>query len=169
MKRKEDFSLRPLMAEDAESLAQQLNNKKIWDHLRDRLPYPYTVDDAIGFIELSGKEPALTCYGIVVDGKVVGNITFTRGSDIERFSAEVGYYIGEPYWGQGIMSATLIRAMDDYLTTTDVVRLFATSFEHNKASSRVLEKAGFTFKCTLIKAAYKNEKFVDLCYFEKVK
>lgn len=163
------FILRPLISEDAESMAHQLNNKKIWDNLRDGLPFPYTVEDAKTFIEFQNNEPMLTCYGIVVDGKVVGNIGFTRNHDVERFSAEVGYYIGEDHWGKGIMSAALATAVDDYFSTTDVIRLYATPFGHNKASARVLEKAGFTFKCVMTKAAYKNGQFTDELYFERLK
>lgn len=108
------FTLRSLMSEDAEIMANQLNNRKIWDNLRDKLSYPYTIEDAKTFIELQNNEPLLICYGIVVDGKVVGNIGFTRNHDVERFSAEVGYYIGEDYWGKGIMSAALASAVNDY-------------------------------------------------------
>lgn len=163
------FSLRPLTENDAESFARQLNNKRVWDNLRDGLSYPYTIEDAKIFIESLHNEPSLTCYGIVVDGKVVGNIGFTRNNDVERFSAEVGYYIGEAYWGQGIMSAALARAVDDYFSTTDVIRLYATPFGHNKASAKVLEKAGFSFKCTFTKGAYKNGQFVDTLYYERIK
>lgn len=163
------FTLRPLLPEDAESMANQLNNKKIWDNLRDGLPYPYTIEDAKAFIELQHNEPSLTCYGIVVNGKAVGNIGFTRNHDVERFSAEVGYYIGEEYWGKGIMSAALANAVDDYFATTDVIRLYATPYGHNKASARVLEKAGFSFKCVMTKAAYKNGEFTDELYFERIK
>ena len=145
------FSLRPLMDNDADSLARQLNNKKVWDNLRDALPYPYTSQDAAWFINFQQNDPLLTCYGIVVDGEVVGNIVFTRSEDIERFTAEVGYYIGEDYWGQGIMSAALSEAVEDYFKTTEVVRLFATPFDYNKASAKVLEKAGFTLKCIFTK------------------
>lgn len=163
------FTLRPLMPEDAESLAIHLNNKNVWDNLRDGLPYPYTPEDAKAFIAFQHNEPSLTCYGIVVDGKAVGNIGFTRNHDVERFSAEVGYYIGEDYWGRGIMSAALSSAVADYFFTTDVIRLYATPFGHNKASARVLEKAGFTFKCTMTKAAYKNGRFTDELYYERLK
>ena len=163
------FSLRPLMDNDADSLARQLNNKKVWDNLRDALPYPYTSQDAAWFINFQQNDPLLTCYGIVVDGEVVGNIGFTRSEDIERFTAEVGYYIGEDYWGQGIMSAALSEAVEDYFKTTEVVRLFATPFDYNKASAKVLEKAGFTLKCIFTKGEYKNAQFVAMLYYERIK
>jgi ribosomal-protein-alanine N-acetyltransferase len=160
------FSLRPLTDNDADSLARQLNNKKVWDNLRDALPYPYTSQDAAWFINFQQNDPLLTCYGIVVDGEVVGNIGFTRSEDIERFTAEVGYYIGEDYWGQGIMSAALSEAVEDYFKTTEVVRLFATPFDYNKASAKVLEKAGFTLKCIFTKARCNNR---SKCKYSAVK
>ena len=169
MKADQKFTLRPLISGDAESIANQLNNKKIWDNLRDGLPYPYTIEDAKAFIEFQNNETSLTCYGIVVDGKAVGNIGFTRNCDVERFSAEVGYYIGENYWNKGIMSAALASAVDEYFSTTNVIRLYATPFGHNKASAKVLEKAGFSFKCIMIKAAFKNGQFIDELYFERIK
>lgn len=165
----EKYTLRRLLPGDAESLAVQLDNKKVWDNLRDALPYPYTVKDAQEFIALADQESSVTCYGIVVDGHVVGAIGFSRKSDIERFSAEAGYYLGESYWGRGIMSAALKSAVDDYFSSTDVVRLFATPFAYNGASAKVLRNAGFSFKCTMTKAAYKNGRFVDMLYFEKIK
>lgn len=164
-----NFLLRPLVPEDAESFARQLNNKKIWDNLRDGLPFPYTPQDGRAFIQFQADDPSLTCYGIVVDGEVVGNIGFTRSHDVERFTAEVGYYLGEAYWGKGIMTAALREAVADYFANTDAVRLFATPYAYNNASAKVLEKAGFTFKCTLSQAAYKNNRFVDMLYYEKVK
>lgn len=163
------FSLRPLVIDDAESLAQQLNSKKLWDNLRDRIPYPYTVADARGFIEFQANDSSLTCYAIEAHGKVVGTVGMERRGDVERFSAEVGYYIGEPYWGRGIMTAALNAAMEHYFASTDVVRLFATPFAFNQASAKVLTNVGFTFKCTLAKAAYKNGAFVDMLYYEKLK
>ena len=163
------FSLRPLTDNDADSLARQLNNKKVWDNLRDALPYPYTSQDAAWFINFQQNDPLLTCYGIVVDGEVVGNIGFTRSEDIERFTAEVGYYIGEDYWGQGIMSAALSEAVEDYFKTTEVVRLFATPFDYNKASAKVLEKAGFQYEGTLRSNAVKNGKVVDMKLYARLK
>ena len=118
----------------------------------------------------AGREYRTICHNTyayrVRSGK---QYTFTRSEDIERFTAEVGYYIGEDYWGQGIMSAALSEAVEDYFKTTEVVRLFATPFDYNKASAKVLEKAGFTLKCIFTKGAYKNGQFVDMLYYERIK
>ena len=84
------FSLRPLTDNDADSLARQLNNKKVWDNLRDALPYPYTSQDAAWFINFQQNDPLLTCYGIVVDGEAVGNIGFTRSEDITYDTSRSG-------------------------------------------------------------------------------
>lgn len=77
------FSIRSFTENDADSLTRQLNNKKIWDNLRDTIPYPYTLQDAKWFINFQKNDPLLTCYAIIIDGNVVGNIGFTQGVDIE--------------------------------------------------------------------------------------
>lgn len=169
METDKQFSLRSFTDDDAESLARHLNNKKVLDNLRDVIPYPYTLQDAQWYINFQRNDTQLRCYAIVVDNQVVGNVGFIRRQDIERFTAELGYYLGEQYWGRGIMSAALNEAIADYFNTTDVVRLFATPFEQNKASAKVLENAGFTLKCTFTKGAYKNGEFVDMLYYEKIK
>ena len=76
-------------------------------------------------------------------GEAIGNIGFVRGTDVERFNAEVGYWISEKYWNQGIVSDALTEAIQYYFAHTEVIRIFATVYEYNPASMRVLEKAGF--------------------------
>lgn len=105
-------------------------------------------------------------FCIEVNGKAVGNIGFMPESDVQRFNAEVGYLIGEPYWNQGIMTEALQDAIRYYFESTPIVRVFAFVFEHNAASMRVLEKAGFNKTGIMRKAIYKNECFLDAHYYE---
>lgn len=165
----EKYRLRKWRAGDAESLAKHLNNKNIWDNCRDGLPYPYTLQDANAFITHVAQSESNSEYCIEIDGEAVGNIGFVRGADVERFSAEIGYWIAEPYWNKGIMSDALKHAIGHFLTTTDVIRVYATVYTSNQASARILEKVGFTMKCILTKAAFKNGQFTDMFYFEKIK
>lgn len=169
MTNSKQYTLRRWRQEDAESLAKQINNKRIWDNCRDSLPYPYTPEDAHAWIGTIIRDESPSAYCIEIGGEAVGNIGFVRGTDIERFSAEVGYWISESHWGKGIMTAALKEAVEDHFSATDVVRLYAPVFAFNKASARVLEKAGFTLKCTLTKAAFKNGQFTDMFYFEKLR
>ena len=163
------FRLRPWEASDVSSLAKYLNNKKIWDNCRDRLPFPYTEADALSFIDYatSRQEPGEYC--IEINGEAAGNISFMRGTDVERFNAEAGYWLAEPFWNQGIASEALREALRQYLAATDVVRIFANVYESNIASMRVLEKVGFRKVGVLRNACFKNGRFVNAHYFELLK
>lgn len=164
----EKYSLRTWEKEDAPALAKHIDNKRIWDNCRDGLPFPYTIDDAHAFISnVCDKELPEFC--ICVDGEAVGNVGFVRGTDVERYSAEVGYWISEMFWSGGIMTDALRNAIEYYFENSEVIRLYAYVYTHNKASARVLEKAGFTFKCRMTKAAFKNGQFTDLFYYERIK
>lgn len=164
--KKLNYILRTWQESDAESLACQLNNKKIWDNCRDALPYPYKLEDAQAFIQIIRQKEGVHDFCIEVNGKAVGNIGFMPESDVQRFNAEVGYLIGEPYWNQGIMTEALQDAIRYYFENTPIVRVFAFVFEHNAASMRVLEKAGFNKTGIMRKAIYKNECFLDAHYYE---
>jgi RimJ/RimL family protein N-acetyltransferase len=166
---KESFLLRPWEAGDAASLAENANNIKIWQNVRDCFPHPYTVVDGRDFIELATSKPAVQDFAIVIDGKAVGGIGIVPLSDVERFGAEIGYWIGEPFWNKGIVTQA-VQTMVAYLFEhTNIVRLFAPVFVHNMASARVLEKNGFRQVGILKKAAFKNNRFVDMLYYDLVK
>ena len=107
-------------------------------------------------------------FFITVGGEAIGNIGFVRGTDVERFTAEVGYWISEKYWNQGIVSDALTEAIQYYFAHTEVIRIFATVYEYNPASMRVLEKAGFRKTGIFRKACYKNGQFIDAHHFELV-
>lgn len=89
------YTLRTWQWKDAPALASYLNNKKIWDNCRDDLPHPYTLTDAETFIDIVKKKEGIHDFCIEIDGKVAGNISFSPGTDIERFNAEAGYVISE--------------------------------------------------------------------------
>lgn len=166
---KNKYTLRTWQAEDALSLAQELNNKKIWDNCRDTLPYPYRLEDAKAIIDIIKKKEGIHDFCIEVNGKAVGNIGFMPEADVERFNAEVGYVIGEDYWNQGIVTDALQEAIRYYFALTDKIRIFAFVFEHNLPSMRVLEKAGFTKVGVMTKSIFKNGHFINAHLFELLK
>lgn len=135
---KNKYTLRTWQTEDAHSLVQELNNKKIWDNCRNVFPHPYRLEHAETFIDLIQKKEGIHDFCIEVNGKAVGNIGFTPGTDVECFNAEVGYVIGEKYWNQGIVTDALQEAICHYFTYTNTIRIFALVFEHNLPSMRVL-------------------------------
>ena len=126
------------------------------DNLRDGIPFPYTAEDAKEFIQaMNVADPETTfSFAITVDDKAIGSIAAFRQSNIHSKTAEVGYYIAEPYWGKGL---------GEYIfRNTDIIRLFAEPFAHNIGSCRILEKSGFQLEGTLRKNAVKNGVVVDM-------
>lgn len=108
-------------------------------------------------------------FAIVINGKAVGNIWFERGKDVGRFEAEIGYWLGEEYWGQNIGSDVMQTVRDYIFPTTDIARLFARAFAYNSGSMRVLEKSDFTKFGVSHQSAIKEGKFVDMPYYELLK
>jgi ribosomal-protein-alanine N-acetyltransferase len=153
--------LRSWHFEDAESLVKHANNRKIWLNLRDQFPYPYTQTDAQNWIQTALTVRPETSFAIDVGGKAVGGIGFRLQTDVERFSAEVGYWLGEELWRRGICTAAVKAATQYAIGAYSLNRIFALPFEGNIASMRVLEKAGYLRECQLRKSGYKNGQFVD--------
>jgi len=132
--------LRDWKKSDAAPLARIANNKKIWDNVRDRLPYPYTEKDAKEWLALVRKQKKITTFCVEADGDVVGSVGFTLKDDVYRKNAEIGYFIGEEYWKTGIATEA-VRQLVDYIEKNfDVVRIYAEVFEYNKDSMKVIEK-----------------------------
>lgn len=163
------FKLRNWNRADIPALARHLNNKKIWDNCRDVLPYPYAEKDAEQFISFVEGQSEQNNYCIEINHEAAGNISFIRGTDVERYNAELGYWLAEPYWNLGIMTEAIKQAVEDYLSHSDTVRIHAHVYENNLASMKVLEKAGF-HKCGILrKACFKNGRFVDCHCYELLK
>jgi RimJ/RimL family protein N-acetyltransferase len=146
---------------DAESLATHANNGKIWINLRDAFPHPYTLRDAREFLRSTLKRVPETTFAIDVGGAGVGSIGFVLHQDVERVSAEIGYWLGEPFWGRGIVTDAL-RAVTNYaIATHGLTRIYAVPFAWNAASCRVLEKAGYVVEGRLRNSAIKDGKLTD--------
>ena len=153
--------LRPLVAADAPSLARHADDRGVWENLRDRFPHPYTVDDALGYITHVAARPVQTSFGVVVDGMAIGSISLMLGEDIARRSAEVGYWIGRPYWGRGIMVEVLQAATRYGFEHLDLARVFAVPFARTSRSARVLEKAGYVLEGVMRHSAVKEGVLLD--------
>jgi RimJ/RimL family protein N-acetyltransferase len=147
--------VRRFRAADAASLAHHANDRQVWLNLRDVFPHPYTLADAEWYITRVADDVPPTRFAIDVGGEAAGSVGLVLGSDIERRSAEIGYWLGRAHWGRGIVSAA-VRAVTDYaFRELDLLRVFAVPFVRNPASVRVLEKAGYqregTMRCSAIK------------------
>ena len=156
---------------DAKDLAIALSNKKIQDNLRDGLPYPYTEKDGADYISamLTADENDTFAFAIMADDKVVGSIGAFRQGNIHRRTAELGYYIAEEYWGRGIMTEAVKQICEYVFDKSDIIRIYAEPFAYNKASCRVLEKAGFQYEGTLRSNAVKNGKVIDMKMYSLLK
>ncbi len=155
------MKIRSFKNTDAEQIAKLLNNKKIWDNLRDYIPSPYLIDDAREFITLCQSEKPQNTFVIDIEGLAVGVISLTVQSDIYRKSAELGYWLGEPFWNNGYVTQAIEKIIDYGFNKLDLIRIYAGVFEHNKASQRVLEKTGFEFECVFKKSIIKNDIILD--------
>jgi ribosomal-protein-alanine N-acetyltransferase len=154
---------------DAAALVAHANNRKIWLNLRDRFPHPFTARDARTFLRSVLVERPETNFAIDVDGAAVGGIAFRIQSDVERVGAELGYWLGEPYWGRGIATAAVRAVTERALATHGLTRVFALPFAHNRASARVLEKAGFALEGVLRASAIKDGRVLDQLLYARIR
>ena len=166
-----NLSIRKWGIEDKSDLAINLNNLKVLSNLRDGLPYPYTEDDAEDFIQimLSADPDSTFAFAITLDDKVIGSIGVFRKDNIHCRTAEMGYYIGEPYWGNGYVTNAIKMVCEYVFENTDIIRIFAEPFAHNIASCRALEKAGFQYEGTLKSNAVKCGKIIDMKMYALVR
>ena len=156
-----DVRIRPLDIQDADLLAQYGNNKKIWDNLRDYIPHPYERHHAVEFISMTqGKDPK-TDFAILFENQFVGVIGFNIKDDVYSHSAEIGYWLGEEFWGKGITSAAVSAVVKLAFEIVEVKRLYTSVFEFNHASCKVLEKAGFIKEGVGIKSVVKNGVYIN--------
>lgn len=135
------------------------------------MPFPYTEQDGKEFISamLAVDENDIFAFAITVSGKVIGSIGAFRQGNIHRKTAELGYYIAEEYWGNGIMTEAVNQLCDYVFSHTDIIRIYAEPFAYNIGSCRVLEKAGFQYEGTLRNNAVKNGKVLDMKMYSKLR
>ena len=155
------WQIRSLQLSDAPALAKYGNNRAIWRNLWDRHPYPYGIEDAEEWIQFAiGQEPE-TIFAIASADEAIGCIGMLPQTDVARLSAEVGYWLGEPFWNRGIVTGAL-QALTEYaFGELGLVRLYATVMEWNPASARVLEKAGYQYEGLLRKSVIKDGRIID--------
>ena len=161
-------TLRPWRLTDVPSLVRYANNPNVARQLRDRFPHPYTAADARQFIQsVAAARPTMT-FAITVAEEAVGGTGFAPGADVERYSAEVGYWLAEPFWGRGI-ACEAVRLLSAYaFGTCNMLRLFALPFADNVRSIRVLEKAGYTCEATLRASSVKHGAVRDQALYALV-
>jgi [ribosomal protein S5]-alanine N-acetyltransferase len=146
---------------DLDSLVEHANNRKIAMNLRDVFPHPYTRRDGRDFLRRTRAASPETTFAIAVEGAAAGAVGFVLRSDVERVSAEIGYWLGEPFWGRGISTGALAAITRYAIDAHGLTRLYAVPFAWNTASCRVLEKAGYVLEGRLRRSAIKAGIVID--------
>jgi len=163
------YQIRSYEINDQIALMKYANNDKISKNLRDSFPYPYTEKDADLWISAATNQNPELNFAIANSEELIGGIGLMFQPDVYRFSAEIGYWIGEPFWGKGIASLALIALSKYAFEQFDLNRIFAGVFQGNKASMRVLEKSGFVLEGRLRKSVYKENRFKDQLMYSILK
>jgi len=164
-----DLRIREWRRDDLESLLRYANNPRIAANLRDQFPHPYTRREGIDYLNYVRSSQIPLSFAIEFAGEAVGGIGFKQGIDIARLSLEMGYWLGEPFWGRGLATRAVAASSDWAFDNYKVVRIFAMTFAHNVASMRVLEKSGFHREGILQRSAIKNGVILDQIMYAKVR
>jgi len=163
-------TLRPWRTSDEQALARAANNRNIWRNLRDVFPHPYGQHDAVEWIAKHvGVEP-VRFFAIEHAGELAGSIAVVALDDVRRRSAEIGYFVAEPFWGRGIATAA-VRGITAHAFETfpELVRIEAAVFAWNVASMRVLLKAGYEREGVLRQSVWKDGALVDSMLYAKLR
>lgn len=163
------IALRKLDKTDRTVIVELINNRKILDNLRDRIPYPYTLSDTDFFIDLSEKQTAQMTFAITYHNELCGVISLMEQEDIHRLNAEIGYWIGEKYWGKGIITEAIKKVTAYGFDTLKLERIYAGVFDYNKGSMRALEKNGYELEGIHRRAVVKMEVIYDEYLYAKLK
>lgn len=156
-----DFKLRPFVPQDAESFAKYADNMLIARNMRNVFPHPYVHQDAVNLItSLHGQNP-VKVFAIDINGEACGAIGIFPQEDIHEKCAELGYWLGQPFWGNGIATEAVKQMIEYGFKTFDIIRIYGIVFSRNPASARVLEKAGMAFEARLSKSIYKFGEVMD--------
>jgi RimJ/RimL family protein N-acetyltransferase len=153
--------VRSWRTDDLTSLVAYADNRKIWLNLRDRFPHPYTRRAGREFLHSMVTQRPETAFAIDVGGEAVGGIGFLMMPDVERVSAEIGYWLAEPFWGRGMVTEAVVAVTRYAIETHGFTRMFAVPFASNAASCRVLEKAGYVLEGRLRRSAIKDGQIID--------
>jgi [ribosomal protein S5]-alanine N-acetyltransferase len=155
------FILRPWTKSDLGSLVKYANNWNVAKNLTDKFPFPYYETDGQSFIEFATQKDSIHIFAIDIDGQAVGGIGLHPQSDIHQKNIEIGYWLAEPFWGNGIMTRAVKQAVDFAFTTFDIERVFARPFGTNTASQKILEKNNFILEGRFEKVLIKNGEYLD--------
>ncbi len=163
-----NLRLRVWQKNDAQQMATIANNKNIWNNVLDSFPSPYTIMDALQWINRESTAQPITKFAIDYNGTVVGGIGVILNEDVYKNTVELGYFVGENYWGKGIATQAIQQIVMLISQNPVVTRIMARVYAHNKASMKALQKAGFFLEGIQQKAAIKNNVVIDVYVWVKL-
>lgn len=161
--------IRPYRLDDRDAVARNANNRKVWANVRDAFPHPYTLDDADAWLAHATAALPMAHFAIEADGEFAGGIGVRLQPDVDRVSAELGYWLGEEFWGRGIATAAIQGFTPWAFEAFDLERIYATPFHWNLASCRALEKASFNKEGVMRHAALKDGVLADLPLYARLR
>jgi [ribosomal protein S5]-alanine N-acetyltransferase len=161
--------IRPWCGADAAALVKYANNRKTWLNLRDAFPHPYTEASAAAFLEMAGRESPTTVFAIATREEAIGSIGISLNRDVHRLTAEMGYWLGEPFWGKGLMTEAVARFTEYALEHFQLLRIYAEPYASNANSCRVLEKAGYVLEGRMRSSAIKDGRTLDQFLYARIR
>lgn len=163
------WKIRSWSLADRPALVKYANNRNIWRNLRDHFPHPYTQADADQYLHRVLNQNPESQFAIASAEEAIGGIGLIWQADVSAKSAEIGYWLGEPFWGQGIATGVLQAMVEFSFAHFDIMRIYAEVFEWNPASMRVLEKAGFQREGRLRKSVFKDGQLIDKVIYARIR
>jgi [ribosomal protein S5]-alanine N-acetyltransferase len=156
-----NFTLRPWTPDDLDSLVKYANNPNIAKNLTNKFPYPYTSEHGKAFIEFATKNSPPNILAIDINNEAIGGIGIHPQEDVQCKNAEMGYWLAEPFWGNGIITNAISQMITYGFDNFDITRIYARPYGTNAASQRVLEKTGFVLEGKFEGTLFKNGEFLD--------
>lgn len=159
------IKLRELTEEDKDPLIVHMNNEDVVKFLSSRIPSPYTKEDADWWINEGAK--AEIVRAITFNSVFVGIIGVRRDILEKSHRGEIGYWLGQPFWGKGIATSAIEIMCQAIFHETDIIQLYAPVFAPNEGSKRALIKNGFELEGIITKGIFKNDVYYDECIYCK--
>ena len=155
------YLIRDFKIDDINALVTYANDYDVSKFMRDSFPFPYTKDNAEQWVNLVITNKSLLYFAIANEKELIGGIGAVAFDDVHRYTSEVGFWLGKPYWNKGITTNALKVFCNYLFNYYNFNRLTANVFEGNDASRKVLEKVGFILEGRQRKSVFKENKFID--------
>lgn len=165
-----DYQIRSYRPADAEAIVRHADNPRIAANMTDAFPHPYTPQKAEEWLDVVLNQERETLFALADEHELIGSIGLHLGKGVFRQTAEIGYWVGEAFWGRGIVSAAVVALTEyGFATLDDIERIQAHVFSSNPASARVLEKAGYDLEGRLRRSVTVDERLLDQWMYAKVR